>query len=428
MLAYTVLGLALTWPLVTRFLTHVPGDGIDDPSLAWNLWWVKHALVDQPQNPFASAWQFWPVGINLAFYTLTVLNGMLGIPLQAVFGLIPTYNVLLLSSFVLSGLGGYLLSREFLGGSGVNRRKAGVAAFSGGALYAFASAKLFYASLGQANIASSQWAPFAALYIWHAARPGGTVRDAGLAALFLVLQAYAELTYASFLLIFAGLAFLWGLRANLKPLVGRFAVMASLFAVGIAPILANMAPDLLAEGDFFTSGGGFADIFSADLAGYTLPTQLHPVLGDIVRGWSEQISRQAGGRQFAIDKGQHIYVGYVALGLAAAGAWRGRRRRATWLWAGAAVLFFLLTLGPNLRVRGIRHGHPAALQDRGTTPVLQRQPVSQPVRGHAPAQYDTAGRRGQPGGAEMGAGCEPPGRRPPGDQSPGYGAAPAQAG
>ena len=32
-----------------------------------------------------------------------------------------------------------------------------------------------------------------------------------LAALFLVLQAYAELTYASFLLVFAGIAFVWAL-------------------------------------------------------------------------------------------------------------------------------------------------------------------------------------------------------------------------
>jgi len=114
LLGYTALALVLTWPLVTRFATHVPGDGIDDPSLAWNLWWVKHALIDQPQNPFACTWQFWPVGINLAFYTLTVLNGMLSAPIQATIGLIPAYNVLLLLSFVLSGLGGYLLGREFL--------------------------------------------------------------------------------------------------------------------------------------------------------------------------------------------------------------------------------------------------------------------------------------------------------------------------
>src|SRR5512139_4083230 len=115
LVAYIALGLILTWPMVAHFTTHVPGDGIDDPSLAWNLWWAKHAFVDQPQNPFNASWQFWPVGINLAFYTLTVLNGLLGIPLQLAFGLIPTYNLLLLSSYAIGGFGAYLLCMDVLG-------------------------------------------------------------------------------------------------------------------------------------------------------------------------------------------------------------------------------------------------------------------------------------------------------------------------
>ena len=186
--AYLLLGLILTWPLVAHLATHVPGDGIDDPSLAWNLWWVKHALVDLPQNPFISAWQFWPIGINLAFYTLTVLNGMLGVPLVSAFGVIPAYNLLLLSSFVLGGFGAYLLCLEFVGRGSKETSRQGdkedrkrllspclfvsVSAFLAGALYAFASSKLFYAALGQGNIASSQWVPFAALYIVRTARPG----------------------------------------------------------------------------------------------------------------------------------------------------------------------------------------------------------------------------------------------------------------
>ena len=376
-----------------------PATASTTPALAWNLWWIKHALIDQPQNPFSVAWQFWPIGINLAFYTLTVLNGMLAAPIQAVFGVIPAYNAMLLLSFVLSGLGAYLLAREFLAAAG-RRDRADFAAFLGGALYAFASSKLFYAALGQGNIASSQWIPFAALYIWRAARPGGRVRDVVLAALFLALQAYAELTYASFLWVFAGLAVLWGLVGSAsrgrdagstkgedtrdvgdrpdinfraterRPvdgasgwrstlgLVGRFAVMGVLFALAIAPVLANMLPDLRTEGDFFTSGGGFADIFSADLAGYATPTQLHPVLGGIVRAWSHDSSTQPDGQQFAVDKGQQVYVGYVALALAILGLWRNRRRWDTWLWGAAAAMFFILTLGPNLRIAGYDTGIP----------------------------------------------------------------------
>ncbi len=41
---------------------------------------VGQARADRParKTPLLSRWQFWPIGINLAFYTLTVLNGMLG--------------------------------------------------------------------------------------------------------------------------------------------------------------------------------------------------------------------------------------------------------------------------------------------------------------------------------------------------------------
>ena len=390
---YLLLGLILTWPLVAHLTTQVPGDGIDDPSLAWNLWWVKHALVDLPQDPFISAWQFWPIGVNLAFYTLTVLNGMLGVPLVSAFGVIPAYNLLLLSSFVFGGFGAYLLASDFVGrgrrtqdegrktkdegGLSVVRRSSFVAGpFLAGALYAFASSKLFYAALGQGNIASSQWVPFAALYIVRAARPGGKAHDAALAALFLALQAYAEMTYASFLLVFAGLAFVWGggtlirrqrdsakkrlhgTRRVITHHVARFTFLAVLFALAISPLLANMLPDLRTEGDFLTSGGGFADIFSADLAGYAVPTQLHPLLGGVIRAWSHDSKPQPDGSYFAVNKGQQIYLGYVALVLAVVGAWRSRRRGETWFWVTSALLFFVLSLGPNLRIVGHNTGIP----------------------------------------------------------------------
>jgi len=110
LVAYTLFALALTWPLVVHFGSHVPGDGADDPPLTWNLWWVQYALLHLGENPFDGSYMFYPLGINLAFYTLTVLNGLLSIPLQATVGLIPASNLLLLSSFVLSGYGAFLLA------------------------------------------------------------------------------------------------------------------------------------------------------------------------------------------------------------------------------------------------------------------------------------------------------------------------------
>ncbi len=386
---YTLLALALTWPLAARFTTHVPGDGIDDPALAWNLWWIKARLVEQLNfDIFHVDWMFHPVDINLAFYTLTPLNGLLSVPLQSASSLIIASNLLLLSTFVLGGYGTFLLALHVIGDvrggdgkSGANPQSPPLPisqlflpALLAGLIYAFASSKLFYASLGQFNIASSHWLPFCVLYVLRVGRSverrqpaRQTYRNATLAALFLTLQAWSELTYASFLLIFIGIHFIWTLAQltignspltidNSTPLRLRqvqatgaghlflaHLLMGALFTLGIAPFLAAMLPDLLREGDFFASGGGFADRYSADLLGYLVPTRLHPLLGD----WVATLP-------FLNDKAQHIYIGYSALILAALGIvflWR-RRKSAAVYWSLNLLLFWLLTLGPNLRVAG----------------------------------------------------------------------------
>ncbi|MEZ4618000.1 MAG: hypothetical protein R2867_21160 [Caldilineaceae bacterium] len=147
---------------------------------------------------------FHPIQINLAFYTLTPLNGLLSIPVQTGLSLIVANNLLALSSFVIGAFGAYLLARQEV--ATVYRQSRGTqhAALIAGIIYAFASSKFFYLSLGQFNIASSQWVPFCALYALRLARSTtrrAAMRNAGLAALFLTLQAWAELTYASFLLL-----------------------------------------------------------------------------------------------------------------------------------------------------------------------------------------------------------------------------------
>ena len=108
-----------------------------------------------------------------------------------------------------------------------------------------------------------------------------------------------------------------------------------------------MLPDLRSEGDFFGRGGGFADVFSADLAGYLMPTRLHPLFGAWIRSLP-----------FPNDKGQQIFIGYVALALGVVGVVANLRlprrlvRAQTWLWLTAFLCFWLLSLGPSLRWMG----------------------------------------------------------------------------
>ena len=410
---YSLLALVLTYPLALHFTTHVPGDGGDDPALAWNLWWVKYALLDLGTNPFHCDYMFHPIGINLAFYTLTVLNSLISIPLQATLGLVPASNVVLLSSFVLGGYGTFLLVRHLLSQKHLLSHTPSpipplsYASFIAGLVYAFSSSKLFYASLGQFNIASSQWIPFCVLFLLKMQKRPGRLRYPLLAALFLLFQAWAEMTYASFLLVFIVIWVAYEFARSIgnwtlanpkkwkrefkkpgfwdsqrvegnknldvcgaiflpkteKPgfcpipvgenqktgafFLRNLVLVGLLFAIGFAPILLAMIPDLLAEGDFFVQGSGFAEVFSADLVGFLVPTQGHPWLGSLVESFA-----------FPHDKGQHLFLGYTVLALALWAIVRLRRDAAVRFWAVSAGLFFLLCLGPSLRVNGADTGLP----------------------------------------------------------------------
>lgn len=357
LLVYLALAVLLTWPTAAHVATHLSGDGGDDPAIAWNLWWVPHALLTLQSTPLHTDFMFYPIGINLAFYTLTTLNALTALPLTLTLGVVTASNLHIWFTMTAGGYGAFLLARQ-LG------NRAGPAAFAG-VVYAFASSQLFYLSLGQFNIASSHWLPYVVLFVIRARRDMRSPRAPLLAALFLVIQAWAEMTYASFALIFVVLYALYAAVAAVcsrrsthgrggvgKPphvaLVG-WSLALLVFLLGIAPLLTAMLPDMRAEGDFWVEGTGFAEWFSADLLGFLVPTMRHPLLG----GWVEATGI------LAFDKGQHIYLGATLLALAAIGFVRGQpapKMRAWWLLS--ALVFAWLALGPTVHVNGADTGLP----------------------------------------------------------------------
>ena len=101
--------MLLTWPVAARLSSEVPGGG-DAWQHIWNLWWVKDALLNLHTNPYHTDLLYYPNGVNLYLHTLVLTAGIIGIPRQLLgLNLIATYNLILLSSFVLAGYGAYLL-------------------------------------------------------------------------------------------------------------------------------------------------------------------------------------------------------------------------------------------------------------------------------------------------------------------------------
>ena len=363
---YALLTAILTWPTITQLSTHVPGDGGDDPAIAWNLWWVKHALLTEGQNPFYSDHMFFPVGINLAFYTLTVLNGLTALPITLLGGVPLASNLHAGFTFVVGAYGLFLLTRLVLTDYVSSRYSRLPAAIAGGC-YAFASSKLFYVALGQFNIASTHWIPFTILYLERTRRTPHAFKPALLTAFFLTLQTWAELTYASFLVIFIALYWiywfiieLWRKRSIQLMIFQSRALLIIVigFTLGVAPILTQMLPDMIAEGDFFVEGSGFAAEFSADLLGFIVPTMHHPVLGSLIE--------QTSVTQFRL--GQHIYLGLALLLTAAFAIVATWRHAGTRFWVLATLVFGLLALGPIITSNGAQTDVP------GPFVILQQLP------------------------------------------------------
>jgi hypothetical protein len=154
---YTLLTVATTWPLAVRLTTSVPSDH-GDPLLNCFIiqWGVEHVLALAGGDPgaFRHYWDapiFHPEPLALAYSEHLFAQAVQAAPVQAATGnILLSYNLLFLSTFVLSGLGMYLLTRELTG--------SGPAALVGGLLYAFALYRV--AQFPHLQALSSQWLPF----------------------------------------------------------------------------------------------------------------------------------------------------------------------------------------------------------------------------------------------------------------------------
>ena len=156
-LAYSVISIALTWPLVLGAGSNVPGDFGDSLLNMWILAWGAEHLPQLLTG--AISWtQFWDANIfHPAPLALALSEHLFGqvvqiLPVYWLTGnIVLCYNLLFISTFVLSALGTYLLVFDLTG----DRR----AAFIAGLVYGFLPYRI--ASVPHLQVLSSQWMPFA---------------------------------------------------------------------------------------------------------------------------------------------------------------------------------------------------------------------------------------------------------------------------
>jgi hypothetical protein len=181
---FTLLAVVWTWPLSAGLATDVPWDLGDSLLNCWILAWHFHQagrVLHGDVGAFADWWHpniFHPARYGLGHSELLVAQALQGAPVYALTGnVLLTYNLLFLSSFVLSALGAFLLVRSLT--------RHGLAALVAGLLYGFA---LYRVNQGpHLQVLSSQWFPFV-LWGLHEWWQRGRLRHALMAGAALALQ------------------------------------------------------------------------------------------------------------------------------------------------------------------------------------------------------------------------------------------------
>ena len=327
-----VLTFAYSWPLPMHASTAVPHDAGDPLLVTWILWWSTHAV------PLTARWWNAP-----AFYpsqgVFAFSENLLGLaPLTAPIlwlGKPPllAYNVAFLASFVLSGLGAYVLGL-------VLTRQHGAALV---AAIAFAFSPYRVSHLNHLQLLSSYWMP-AALAMLHLYRRDGRRQWAVLFSAAWLMQALACGYYFFFLSLLTLLWLAWFARG--WPL-RRLALLAACWATAVLA----MVP-LLAGYKRIQDAYGFKRVpseiayYSADVAGLVTASG-ESLLWHGLR---------------AIDKPEsELFPGVTIALLGLAGAIlavQDRRQAHLSFYCAAAALMWLLALGPAPAWHGSPLGVP----------------------------------------------------------------------
>ena len=385
---FALLTVALSWPLPLHIFDFVPGLAqwaFDESTFVWNIWYFKHALIDNLSTPLHSDLIYYPLGMDLILYTYNFFNALLAQPLHLAVGLVFSSNATVLFSTALSGYGAFLLARYLLTGDwglGTGEQKnrltlsplhlVTLSSLLAGTLYAFASNRAIYATLGHYDMVTTQWIPFYALTLLQALDdrriPAARRRSAVLAGVFFAFNGLAEMITAVFLAIFTLIVVAVKLTADRRPQTAdgraprntQYAIRNTLLPLSLLAIVSFLlwSPALLPilrqflTSDFSLKGWGEAIPLSADLWGWFTPTVLHPIFGgDLVAELRRvQLRALEGGGVGGFRDINTVFIGWASGALALLGLLIYRSRVRVWAWT--ALTFGLFTLGPFLQING----------------------------------------------------------------------------
>ena len=328
-LLFLALTLLFLWPLPLHLRSATIS--ANSPDIWIHLWWmwqVREAIL-AGQNPYETLRVFHPTGAPLYLMGQDMLTALLSIPFQGFLGLVLTYNLLTLAATAFTCWTAALFAYEITGA----RAGAAVA----GIIFGFAPLQATFLNLGQMEYVNLGFLPLAALFIIRLRRTPRprTALLGGFCALLTLLSSWYQalflLLFVALFVLYEGALLIWARRwSEIRAFVVALIIWGGTLLVLASPMLIP-AVRLASNSSFAVTSRFNISYSSIEVRDPFLPNRLNPLFG--------------AGRETVVSA-----LGYVALALALVGLWRARRRGI--FWALLIVVFYLLALGPYLKIGG----------------------------------------------------------------------------
>lgn len=158
--------------LFLHFGAALPGDGkhYDYAIFYWDMWWMRHALIDLHTAPFTTNFILYPFTHNLVMHTLVPFWGLFALPLQSILTLNQIFNIAVTLSFLLTAFLTYVFA--------YHHSRSWALSLLAGALMAFTPPMMHRTEMGHLNMLPMWWIPLALLtfdWIYQTRHAGSAV-------------------------------------------------------------------------------------------------------------------------------------------------------------------------------------------------------------------------------------------------------------
>ncbi len=197
--AYAAVAVAYSWPLPLHFSTHLTGATTGDTGVyIWNQWVFQRELLEN-RSPYFTDAIFSTSGndANLALHNYSIFQNLLALPLIQVLGVIPTFNLVMLLTRVLTAFSMFLLARHVTGRS--------AEAWVAGLIFAWSPALVTRSMAHLSLMAAAPLAIFLLALLLCAERKRWGWREAGALGLTVCWAALTDAYYGIYCLLLGGL-------------------------------------------------------------------------------------------------------------------------------------------------------------------------------------------------------------------------------